>query len=105
LRAAMGMARTGLTSSVGSGDLILAFSTTHVFPRIADFTVAPPKQPILEDDDALDALYTATAEATEASIYDALFEATTMTGRNGATVYALPVPDVLQMLRTARAIP
>jgi D-aminopeptidase len=105
LRAAMGMARTGLTSSVGSGDLILAFSTTHVFPRIADFTVAPPKEPILEDDDALDALYTATAEATEASIYDALFEATTMTGRNGATVYALPVPAVLEMLQTAHAIP
>jgi D-aminopeptidase len=105
LRAAMGMARTGLTSSLGSGDLILAFSTTHVFPRIANFTVAPPKVPILEDDDALDALYTATAEATEASIYDALFEATTMTGRNGATVYALPVPAVLEMLRATHAIP
>jgi D-aminopeptidase len=105
LRAAMGMARVGLTSSVGSGDLILAFSTTHVFPRVADFTVEPPKQPILEDDDTLDALYTATAEATEASIYDALFEATTMTGRRGATVYALPAPTVLQMLQTAHAIP
>jgi D-aminopeptidase len=105
LRAAMGMARVGLTSSVGSGDLILAFSTTHVFPRIADFTVASPKEPILEDDDTLDALYTATAEATEASIYDALFEARTMTGRRGATVYALPVPSVLQMLQAAHAIP
>ena len=39
-----------------------------------------PKQPIVEDDDALDALYTATAEATQAAIYDALFEAKTMTG-------------------------
>ena len=50
-------------------------------------------------------LYTATAEATEASIYDALFEATTMTGRNGATVYALPVPAVLEMLRATHASP
>jgi D-aminopeptidase len=104
LRAAMGMARTGLTSSVGSGDLIVAFSTTHVFERIADFTVAPPKEPILVDDDVLDELYTATAEATQAAIYDALFESTTMTGRGGATVYALPVDRVLQMLRDARAI-
>ena len=63
------------------------------------------EEAILEDDDTLDALYTATAEATEASIYDALFEATTMTGRNGATVYALPVPAVLEMLRMAHAIP
>jgi D-aminopeptidase len=104
LRAAMGMARTGLTSSVGSGDLIVAFSTSRVFERVANFTVAAPKQPILEDDDALDELYTATAEATQASIYDALFEAKTMTGRNGVTVYALPAQRVLQMLKEASAI-
>ena len=104
LRAAMGMARTGLTSSVGSGDLILAFSTSRVFERIGNFTVAAPTQPILEDDDALDALYAATAEATQAAIYDALFEARTMTGRNGVTVYALPADRVLEMLREAHAI-
>ncbi|MBV8532120.1 MAG: P1 family peptidase [Candidatus Eremiobacteraeota bacterium] len=104
LRASMGMARTGLTSSVGSGDLIVAFSTSRVFERIADFTVAPPKEPILEDDDSLDALYTATAEATQAAIYDALFESQTATGRDGVTVYALPVDRVLQMLREAHAI-
>jgi D-aminopeptidase len=104
LRAAMGMARTGLTSSVGSGDLLVAFSTTRVFERVADFTVVAPKQEILEDDDALDALYSATAEATQAAIYDALFEATTMTGRNGATVYALPAQRVLRMLQAAQAI-
>jgi D-aminopeptidase len=104
LRAAMGMARTGLTSSVGSGDLIIAFSTSRVFERVANFTVTAPPQPILEDDDALDALYTATAEATQAAIYDALFEAKTMSGRNGTLVYALPVERVMQMLREANAI-
>jgi len=104
MRAALGMARTGLTSTVGSGDLILAFSTSHIFERIANFTVAAPKQPILEDDDALNALYTATAEATQAAIYDALFEAKTMTGRRGVTVYALPVDRVMQMLTAAGAI-
>jgi D-aminopeptidase len=104
LRAAMGMARTGLTSSVGSGDLIVAFSTSRVFNRVANFTIQPPMQPILEDEDTLNSLYLATAEATQASIYDALFEATTMTGHAGATVYALPVQRVLDMLREARAI-
>lgn len=104
LRAAMGMARTGLTSSVGSGDLIVAFSTSRVFARIANFTVAAPKIEILEDDDTLDALYTATAEATEGAIYDALFEATTATSTNGVTVYALPATRVLQMLRDAHAV-
>jgi D-aminopeptidase len=104
LRAAMGMARTGLTSSVGSGDLIVAFSTSRVFERVANFEVTAPRMPILEDDDVLDSLYAATAEATQAAIYDALFEAKTMTGRNGTTVYALPVDRVLQMLREAHAI-
>ena len=52
----------------------------------------------------LNALYRATAEATQAAIYDALFEATTMTGRGGATVYGLPDDRVLQMLRGAGAI-
>lgn len=104
LRAAMGMARTGLTSSVGSGDLIVAFSTSLVFEQVAYYTVAPPKQPILEDDDALNSLYAATAEATQAAIYDALFEAKTMTGRDGVTVYALPAGRVVEMLRTAGAI-
>src|SRR5579862_8452754 len=104
LRASMGMARTGLTSSVGSGDLILAFSTTQVFERTADFTVAAPTLPILEDDDTLNALYTATAEATQAAIYDALFEAKTMTGRGGVTVYSIPVDRVMGMLRDAGAL-
>lgn len=104
LRAAMGMARTGLTSSVGSGDLIVAFSTSRVFERTGNFEIAPPKQPILEDEDALNPLYTATAEATQGAIYDALFEAKTATGRDGVTVFALPDQRVLQMLRNAGAI-
>jgi D-aminopeptidase len=105
LRAALGMARTGLASSVGSGDLILAFSTSRVFERTADFTVVAPKQPILEDEDTLNDLYVATVEATQASIYDALFEAKTTTGRGGAKTYAIPVDRVMQMLRDAGAIP
>ena len=98
------MGRTGLTSDVGSGDLFVGFSTTEVFERTANFEVSAPTQRIVEDDDVLNALYRATAEATQAAIYDALFEATTMTGRGGATVYGLPDDRVLQMLRGAGAI-
>lgn len=104
LRAALGMGRTGLTSDVGSGDLFIAFSTSRVFHHSGHFVVEPPAQPILENDDRLDALYRATAEATQASIYDALFEARTMTGRGGVTTYALPRQRVLRMLRAAGAI-
>jgi D-aminopeptidase len=104
LRAALGMGRVGLTSYVGSGDLIVAFSTSQVFERTANFTVAPPVHPILEDDDAIDGLYTATVEATQAAIYDALFESKTLTGHRGVTIYGLPVDRVMQMLQAAGAI-
>jgi D-aminopeptidase len=104
LRAGIGMGRTGLSSDVGSGDLFVGFSTSQVFGHTGNFEVSAPRTPILEDDDVLDALYAATAEATQAAIYDALFESKTMAGRGGATVYGLPVQRVLQMLREAHAI-
>ena len=101
LRAALGMGRTGLTSDVGSGDLFLAFSTGYVFERTGNFVIQPPSTRITEDEDTLDALYRATAEATESAIYDALFSATTMTGNRGITVYGMPVQTVLEMLHAA----
>lgn len=101
LRAGLGMGRTGLTSDVGSGDLFLAFSTGSVFRRTGNFRIEPPRSRIVENEDVLDALYRATAEATEGAIYDALFNAKTMTGRNGVTVYGLPVARVLRMLHAA----
>jgi D-aminopeptidase len=101
LRAGLGMGRTGLTSDVGSGDLFLAFSTGYVFNRTANFEVSAPVNRIVENNDILNAIYLATAEATEAAIYDALFNAKTMTGRRGVTVYGLPVDRVMGMLRAA----
>jgi len=101
LRAGLGMGRTGLTSDVGSGDLFIAFSTGFVFNRTGNFQIQAPRNSFIENDATLDALYQATAEASEAAIYDALFNAKTMVGRNGITVYGLPVPRVLQMLRNA----
>ena len=101
LRAGLGMARTGLTSDLGSGDLFLAFSTGYQFTRVANFKIRAPSSPIVEDEDTLDAVYRATAEATEGAIYDALFNARTVTGRRGVTVFGLPVDRVLPMLRAA----
>ncbi len=104
LRAALGMGRTGLTSDVGSGDLFIAFSTSRVFRHTGHFIVTPPSGAVLPGGERLDAIYRATAEATQAAIYDALFEATTVTGRGGVTVHALPRQRVLRMLRQAGAI-
>src|SRR6202030_1788738 len=62
LRAGLGLARTGATSHVSSGDLFIAFSTTHRYPRAGG--VAGP--PLETDEDRIDALFAATADATEA---------------------------------------
>ena len=101
-RVELGMARTGLTSTIGSGDLFLAFSTGYTYKRDADLNVLPPSGRLTEDDAVLNSLYLATIEATENAIYDALFSARTMTGRGGTTVYGLPLDRVLPLLRAAR---
>lgn len=98
-RSVLGMGRVGLTSQVGSGDLLLAFSTTYRYDRDPQQNVTAPRNHFIEDDDTLNALYGATVEATEGAIYDALFSAQTMTGRDGITFYGLPHARVLQMLQ------
>ncbi|MBD5635824.1 MAG: P1 family peptidase [Candidatus Eremiobacteraeota bacterium] len=98
-RATLGLARTGLTSHVSSGDLLIAFSTTRLYPR--DPKNALPNT-IVNSDDVMDALFAATAEATEAAVVDALLSAKTMSGARGLTYYALPVDVVRKLLDKAK---
>jgi len=93
-RAGMGLARAGATSHVSSGDLFIAFSTTHRYPRAGG--IAGP--PLATDESRIDALFEATVEATESAIDDALFSAHTVSGRAGVTYYALPYARVAPML-------
>jgi D-aminopeptidase len=94
-RAGMGLARTGATSHVSSGDLFIAFSTTHVYPRAGGIT-GPP---VLSDEDRVDPLFQATVEATESAIDDALFSAHDVSGRGGVTYRALPYARIAPLLR------
>ena len=48
--------------------------------------------------------FQAAVEATEEAIYNALFMATTMTGRGGRTVEALPMERVMDILRRRGAV-
>jgi D-aminopeptidase len=94
-RAGMGLARSGATSHVSSGDLFIAFSTTHRYPRAGG--IAGP--PIESDEDRIDALFAATVEATESAIDDALFSAHDVSGRGGVRYFALPRERVLPLLK------
>ena len=86
-RATLGLARTGSVSGNGSGDLFIAFSTAN--PHAADSS--PPTRTIeTTPNDQMDPLFTATVEATEEAIINALVDNHDMTGRDGHKVPALP---------------
>jgi D-aminopeptidase len=85
-RAALGLARTGATSGNGSGDIFLAFSTAN--PGAA--SKPDVAQVAMLSNERISALFSATVEATEEAIVNALVAAETMTGRDGRTIEALP---------------
>src|SRR6266581_4364332 len=86
-RASLGLARTGSVSGNGSGDLFIAFSTAN--PHAAD--AKPPIRTIeTMPNDLMDPLFTATVEATEEAIINALVDNQDMIGRDNHKVEALP---------------
>jgi D-aminopeptidase len=101
-RATIGYARAGGVSHVSSGDLFLAFSTTRVYPHDGGVrTIAPGGPEIETDEDRVDALFAAVADATESAIDDAVFSAHDVTGKNGLTLRALPFSLVKPLLPAA----
>jgi D-aminopeptidase len=94
-RATLGLARTGANSSISSGDLLIAFSTTHRYARDPE---TPVPATLVNSDDRMDELFDAAAEATEGAVVDALLSATTTSGAHGLTFYALPLERVRAIL-------
>jgi D-aminopeptidase len=94
-RAALGLARTGSTARHGSGDFMLAFSTGNTIPHY-------PKDPTFTmthmGDTHLNPLFTATVEATEEAILNALTMATTMVGRDDHRVEAISLSKLATLL-------
>jgi D-aminopeptidase len=99
-RAMLGLAKTGSVASNGSGDYVIAFSTHRDVRRTA--ATDRKRRPEVANDE-MSTLFQATVEATEEAIYNSLFTATTVSSRRG-TVEALPVSEVLRIMRSHRAI-
>lgn len=93
-RAALGLARTGSTARHSSGDFMFAFSTANVIPH---YPKAPTYALTHLADTHLNPLITATVEATEEAILNALTRATTVTGRDSQRVEAIDL-DRLKVL-------
>jgi D-aminopeptidase len=99
-RAMLGLGKTGSVASNGSGDYVIAFST-HPDVRRGPGIARKGSAEVANDD--MSPLFQATVEATEEAIYNSLFAATTVSSRRGM-VEALPVDQVLAIMRAHRAI-
>jgi D-aminopeptidase len=98
-RAVMALGRTGSAASNGSGDYIIAFSTSPLVRRNPDVALASAQE---LGNEAMSAVFQATVEATEEALYDALLMATPVVSRAGR-VTPIPVDSVRALLR-ARGI-
>ena len=94
-RASLGLARTGATSGNSSGDIFLAFSTANAksasVPDVATVQML--------SNERISALFSATVQATEEAIVNALVAAETMTGANGRVVERLPHETLKALLK------
>ena len=94
-RASMGLARTGSVSGNSSGDIFIAFSTAN--PN-ADAAPGPNVVKTVAND-RITPLFTATVQATEEAIVNAMVGAKTMTGKDGHTVEGLPHQELQRVLK------
>ena len=99
-RAVFGLARTGSSGGHGSGDYVIAFSTTYrahsAMPGIRDA--------LAQNEGLIDAVFRASADATEEAILNSLFQAKRMIGRDGNAREAIPIHRVRDTLERHGAI-
>jgi len=95
-RATIGIGRTGSFVTNGSGDYVIAFST-HPGVRRPRVSRDPVLTPMLVNS-SMTPLFVAVVEATQESIYNALFKATTVESSRGKSE-AISIEDVVAILR------
>jgi D-aminopeptidase len=97
-RAIMGLAKTGGIASNGSGDYVIALSTakSNLIPYSGKSIFY--ERTVLRNS-AMTPIFQATIEATEEAIINSLFAASTMVGRNGHKIKALPIDKVIEIMK------
>ena len=101
LRAGAGLARTGSVFGHGSGDIALAFSTAYTVPLDAS---RPMPAVAMLHESLLDPLFQAVADGVEQAIVHALWQAESVTGRDGHHRAALSelLPDWQRLTPAAK---
>jgi len=93
------LARCGSIMSNGSGDDVIAVSTAAGLRIDYDAPLLRLREIKVLGNNAMSPLFLATIEATEEAVLNSLFMADTMTGEGGKKVEALPVEEVLRILK------
>jgi D-aminopeptidase len=94
-RVALGVGRMGGKGENSSGDIFVAFSTANAHAGSATDVAHVDMVPNAR----MNPLFTATVQATEESILNALLAAETMTGIDDTRVYALPVDRLMAAMK------
>jgi D-aminopeptidase len=101
-RSGLGLARCGSTGHNGSGELMLAFSTTNRVPLEVDGGVVDLEAVLdggaYDGPSPMNDLFLATIEATEEAVVNALFMSTTTVGHDGNVLHAIPLDRTLEIL-------
>ncbi len=93
-RAHIGIARVGGFTSHGSGEVVIAFSTSY---RISHRARGALKLEVIPDTE-LNPLFKAVVEAIEEAILNSLFQSQTMIGRDNHIVPGIPVRRVVDLV-------
>jgi L-aminopeptidase/D-esterase-like protein len=94
-RVALGVGRSGGFGGNGSGDIFIAFSTANAGAAGAADTTSVR----MLTNPRMSPLFSATSQATEEAIVNAMLAAETMTGANDLRVYALPVDRLKTIMK------
>jgi D-aminopeptidase len=100
-RAILGLARTGSVMSNSSGDYVIAFSTAKAL-RVGAEKRSDSGE--LMSNDEMSILFRAVVEATEEAVYNSLFKATSIIGRDNHSCEALPIEKTLKICRKYKVI-
>ena len=98
-RATFGLARTGSAGENGSGDYVIAFSTSNRFPPQPSAAASASSNHGRLNEDQLSPLFEATIEATEEAIDNSVLRATTVRGRDGHVAEAIPIDRLREAMK------
>jgi D-aminopeptidase len=101
-RAAVALARTGSVLDHGSGDFVIAFSTSRHFPHWPS-TIHVPGELLVDEPLIMSHLFPAVVEAVEEAILNSLCMAESMEGRDFHWRAALPLAPIRRMLEALPA--